>query len=271
MRTIARTNSIRAYKVSGTTVKAKLYATDEKERYFHIYYDDGKKASEREKFEDKIDRMGRKLKECMGESIHPGGEYIKYFDLVFWHEGLEDEKFMSGIEKTDVINKEIGLCGYFVIVTSAKMTSEDALTLYKSRDGSEKTFRSDKSYLGAHCERVYSNESIDTKTFIGFVATIIRSRIYTLLKEETARMDKKQNYMTVPAAIRELEKIEMLKGTDNEYSLDYAVTATQKAILKAFGMTSESVHKQAGALSSDLARIEMEALKPSEKDVVGKR
>lgn len=84
-------------------------------------------------------------------------------------------------------------------------------------------------------------------------------------------MDKKQNYMTVPAAIRELEKIEMLKGTDNEYSLDYAVTATQKAILKAFGMTSESVHKQARALSSDLARIEMETLKPSEKDVVGRR
>ena len=50
------------------------------------------------------------------------------------------------------------------------------------------------------------------------------------------RMDKKQNYMTVPAAIKELEKIELLKGADNEYNLDYAVTATQKAILKASGI-----------------------------------
>lgn len=74
----------------------------------------------------------------MGESIHSGGDYIKYFDLVFWHEGFEDEKFMTGIEKTDVINREIGLCGYFVIVTSAKMTAEDALLLYKSRDASGK-------------------------------------------------------------------------------------------------------------------------------------
>ena len=265
-----RKNSIRAYKVSGTTVKAKLYATDKEERYFHIYYDDGKKASEREKFEDKIDRMGRKLKECMGEPIHPGGDYKKYFDLVFWHEGLADEKFMTGIEKTDVINREICLCGYFVIVTSAKMTAEDALLLYKSRDASEKTFRGDKSYLGAHCERVYSNESIDTKIFIGFVATIIRSRIYTLLKEETTRMDKKQNYMTVPAAIRELEKIEMLRGADNEYCLDYAVTATQKAILKAFDMTAESVHRQARAISSDLVRIEMETRKPNKNDLMGR-
>ena len=61
----------------------------------------------------------------MGEAIHPGGDYKKYFDLVFWHEGQEDEKFMSGIEQADVINREIQLCGYFVIVTSAKMTADN--------------------------------------------------------------------------------------------------------------------------------------------------
>jgi hypothetical protein len=254
-----RRKSIRAFKVSGTTVRRKLYASDRKERYFHIYYDDGRKAADREKLEDKIDRMGRKLRDLMGEPVRPGGDYRKYFDLVFWHEGLEDEKFMSGIERADVINREIRLCGYFVIVTSAKMTAEEALVLYKSRDASEKTFRADKSYLGARAERVYSNESADTKIFIGFVATIIRSRIYTLLKDEAARLDKKPNYMTVPAAIKELEKIEMLKGADNEYNLDYAVTATQKTILKAFDMTADNIQRQARGLSADLLRIETEA------------
>ena len=254
-----RRNSIRAFKVSGTTIKRKLYASDKKERYFHIYYDDGRKASEREKLEDRIDRMGRKLRELMGDPIRPGGDYKKYFDLVFWHEGLEDEKFMSGMERADVVNREIRLCGYFVIVTSAKMTAEEALVLYKSRDDSEKTFRADKSYLGANCERVYSNEAIDTKIFIGFVATIIRNRIYTLLKNEVARLDKKLNFMTVPMALKELEKIELLKGADNEYNLDYAVTATQKTILKAFDMTADSIRRQARTLSSDLMRIETEA------------
>jgi transposase len=85
------------------------------------------------------------------------------------------------------------------------MTVEEALNLYKSRDGSEKTFREDKSYLGANAERVYSNESFDAKIFIGFAATIIRSRMYTLLKDEINRVEKTQNYMTVAAAIRELE------------------------------------------------------------------
>jgi len=124
---------------------------------------------------------------------------------------------MSGIKRADVINREIQLCRYFVIVTSAKMTAKEALVLYKNRDGSEKTFRADKSCLGARSERVYSNESVDTKIFIGFVATIIRGTIYT---HEVDRLDKKPNYMTVPSAIKELEKIEMLKGADNEYNLE---------------------------------------------------
>ena len=204
--------------------------------------------------------MAKLLKECMGEQVHPGKAYQKYFDLVFWHEGQEDEKFMSAIERTDVINREIKLCGYFAIVTSEKMSAADALTLYKSRDPSEKTFRADKSYSGAKCERVYSNDSYDSKIFIGFVATIIRNRIYRLLKEESERTEKKRNFMTVPAALKELEKIELLKGADNEYNPDYAITATQKTILKAFDINSEYVHKKAREISSDLSRIMMEKI-----------
>ena len=118
------------------------------------------------------------------------------------------------------------------------------MTLYKSRDGSEKLFRGDKSYLGAKSERVYSNESIDTKILIEFVATIIRSKLYTCLKDEADQQEHKKNFMTVPAAIKELEKIEMLKGADNEYRMNNAVTATQKAILNAFGLTAANIQKQ---------------------------
>ena len=70
-----RNNSIRAYKVSGTTVKRKLFAADKKERYFHIFYDDGKKASERERFENRIDRMGAAGKKFRVSYSKPGGNY----------------------------------------------------------------------------------------------------------------------------------------------------------------------------------------------------
>lgn len=255
----SRSTSIRAFKVNGITVKRQLYPSDEKERYFHIYYSSKKHVAEREKLEEKIDGMAEHLKSWMGEKVRPAGEYKKYFDLVYYHEGKADEAFMSGIEKTEVIDKEIGYCGYFVLITSEKMSAEEAITLYKSRDASEKLFRGDKSYLGNNAERVYKRESVDTKIFIEFIALIIRNKIYTALKDEMKRNKKKQNFMTVPAALHELEKIEMIKGLDGSYRLDHAVSSTQKTILKAFGLTATDIRKKARELSSELLRIDEEA------------
>ena len=52
---------------------------------------------------------------------------------------------------------------------------------------------------------------MSAKIFIEFIALIIRNRLYNLLKETMHRLEKKANFMTVPAALRELEKIEMVR------------------------------------------------------------
>ncbi len=58
--------------------------------------------------------------------------------------------------------------------------------------------------------------------------------------------------MTVPAAIRELEKIEMARQLDGIYRFDHAITATQKTILKAFGLTDANVKYRANEISKRL-------------------
>lgn len=58
--------------------------------------------------------------------------------------------------------------------------------------------------------------------------------------------------MTVPAAIREVEKIELIRQSDRGYRMDYAVMATQKEILKAFNMTAANIRTQAAAMNEDL-------------------
>lgn len=253
-----RRYSIRDYKVSGITVKKQLYPSDEKERYFHIFYNDRKRSSEHEAIEAKIDRMAECLHKHEGTKYEiKGSVFAKYFDLIYYNKGKKDEKFMYGRELCDVINEEIRLCGYFVIITSEKMTAAQALELYKSRDASEKLFRGDKSYLGNKSFRVHTSESVHAKIFIEFVALIIRSRFYTCLKEQMQKNGKK-NYMTVPAAIRELEKIELIRQSDREYRMDYAVTATQKEILKAFNMTAANIRTQASVMNEDLMKIEKE-------------
>ncbi len=60
------------------------------------------------------------------------------------------------------------------------------------------------------------------------------------------------------AAIRELEKIELIRQSDRGYRMDYAVTATQKEILKAFNMTAANIKTQAAAMNEDLMQIEKE-------------
>ena len=58
--------------------------------------------------------------------------------------------------------------------------------------------------------------------------------------------------MDVPAAIRELEKIEMIRGMERTYRLDHAVTATQKTILGAFGIRAGWIKEQIKTLSDRL-------------------
>ena len=52
--------------------------------------------------------------------------------------------------------------------------------------------------------RVTTNERFDSKIFIEFIALIVRNKIYRCLKEKMKAMDKKPNYMTVPAALKEV-------------------------------------------------------------------
>lgn len=159
---------------------------------------------------------------------------------------------MYGRERYKVIDEEIALCGYFVIITSEKMNAADVLDLYKSRDVSEKLFREDKTFLGNRTMRCQTNEVLHAKIFIEFVALIIRNRIHFLLKEQMMKTHQKENYMTVPAAIRELEKIEIVRQTDGEYYRNYALTTTQKSILKAFDLSEVNVGKQATDINEDL-------------------
>lgn len=237
------------FDVYGTTVKRKMYETDEKERYIHIYHSINKESSERTLLAKKLRQMKAYLMRHTNEVITFGPGFSKYFIL---HYNEKNEVFQFPEDRTDVIERENGLSGYFCIITSENMTAKEALNLYRSRDTSEKLFRGDKSYLGNKSLRIYGDSSAESKIFIEFLALIIRNRIYNYLKDEMKNLEKRPNYMTVPAALRELEKIEMVRLTDNKYHLDHAVTATQKTILKAFGMDANIIKHYAGEISKIL-------------------
>lgn len=237
------------YDVYGTTVKRKLYESDEKERYFHLFHSSSKEGEERALLAKKLRKMKAQLIKHTNEVIEFPAAYSHYYRL---HYNEQTGVFLFPEDRIDIIEFENDLSGYFCIITSENMNAKDAINLYKSRDSSEKLFRGDKSYLGDKSLRVYGDSSADSKIFIEFLALIVRNRMYNCLKDEIKKLDSRPNFMTVPAAIRELEKIEMVRLTDNKYHLDHAVTATQKTILKAFGIDAPLVKYYAEEISKAL-------------------
>lgn len=237
------------YDVYGTTIKRKLYETDTKERYFHLFHSSAKEGEERALLAKKLRKMKAHLMQHTNEVIEFSSGFKHYYRL---HYNEQNGIFQFPEDRTDVIELENDLSGYFCIITSEKMTAKEALNLYKSRDTSEKLFRGDKSYLGDKSLRIYGDTAAESKIFIEFLALIVRNRMYNCLKDEMLKLDSRPNYMTVPAAIKELEKIEMVRLTDNRYRLDHAVTATQKTILKAFGMDVPLIKYHAEGISKML-------------------
>lgn len=245
--------AVKEFHVYGTTVKKRLYPSDDKERCFHIYYDSAKVHAEREALEDRLEKMYKSIAKQFGNkdvTIGPGVR--KYYDVVEHKDGT----LVGMVEKDPVIEKDLKLSGYFVIITSEEMTAADALRLYKGRDASEKLFRGDKSYLGNKSYRNHHTESVDAKIFVEFIALIIRSRMHVLLSDENKRLDSRKNFMNVPAAIRQLEKLEMIRLPGNVYRQDHAITATQKTILGAFDMNNNYMKNAIKELSETLAGLE---------------
>jgi hypothetical protein len=64
------------------------------------------------------------------------------------------------------------------------------------------------------------------------------------------RLETSPNYMTVPAALRELEKIEMVRRSSGRYRLDHAVSKRQKIILSAFGLDDMYIRSTAAEIGN---------------------
>ena len=245
----ARSCAIRSYRVYGKTVQAKLFDHDKKDRFIHIFFNPSKQAAEREQLEQKIEKYRVFLEKHIGTETKFAKGYHEYFTLKYDKNGI----LCSVKERTDVVEQELRLCGYFCIVTSEEMSASQALIQYKGRDISEKLFSADKTFLGSNSMRIHSSTAMSAKIFVEFVALIVRNRIYNLLKQTMLRIEGKQNYLTVPKALRELEKIEMIRRNNGRYRLDHAISKKQKIILSSFGLSEEDVIKAAAEISTLLA------------------
>jgi len=229
------------YEVYGMTVEGKLYKTDKRTRYFHVFYDNERAARAQNSIMKSYTVMEEKLQKWLDKKT-TRKETLKAFEKYYYLRFDSNGYFLSYKRKEKVIKKAMDETGYFVMCTAIKMTASEAIEVYRSRDESEKLFRIMKTELDYDKLAVYTDDSVKSKTHLVFLATIVRNAIYRGLQPVKEKTGNKKDY-TVNAAIHSIENIEATKNTHGEYMREYALTKVQKNILGAFGLEEKDVDK----------------------------
>ena len=217
-------------------------------RYFHIYYDNVRASREKNEYLKQLVRKEEHLQKKVDEKIRRKEDMVAYkklFKLKYDNNGYLESYSRNETE----IQKEIDKLGFFVIVTSKEMSASEALDIYRKRDNVEKIFRMLKTGLEYDTFRVHSQDSLESKTYVMFIASIVRNYIFQGLKKVSEKEKDRKNY-TVPAAISELEKITIVKNSKDVYIRRYGLTKKQKNILKQFGVTESYINQVTDQMNS---------------------
>ena len=243
-----RKNRVNNQNIYGTSYKKKLFGLND-EVYVHVFFNAGKYPSILQNVENDIAIHAERLNKLKFEIVDPDFK-DPYHELII----DKDNKLIAFRENEKVIEDIEKYLGYFVLITSEKMTYAEAFNKYSGRDQSEKLFKSGKSFLGGDSYRVHTKQSLESKTLITFIALIIRNAIYNkLMSEKYLINEPDNNIFSVPEAIKQLEKIEMIKYNDT-YRLSSALSRNQKKLLKAFDMNSGSILMEAQYIAETLKK-----------------
>ena len=243
-----RKNRVNNQNIYGTSYKKKLFGLND-EVYVHVFFNAGKYPSILQNVENDIAIHAERLNKLKFEIVDPDFKDT-YHELII----DKDNKLIAFRENEKVIEDIEKYLGYFVLITSETMTYAEAFNKYSGRDQSEKLFKSGKSFLGGDAYRVHTKQSLESKTLITFIALIIRNAIYNKLRDEKYSINEPDNNIfSVPEAIKQLEKVEMIKYNDT-YRLSSALSRNQKKLLKAFNMNSGSILMEAQYIAETLKK-----------------
>jgi transposase len=165
--------------------------------YIHLYYNIDRMAEDQKKF----DRRLMKLKqELLSGKHNPANEsqYQKYFVI----KSTPARGIQVSVNE-DAVSKAKRYYGIFALLSNEKMDSITALELYRNKDLVEKAFGNLKERLNLRRTLVSSEQSLNGKIFVEFVALIYLS----YLKKQMQAKNLYRNY-TMTGLLDKLDVIE---------------------------------------------------------------
>lgn len=226
-------NYIEEHELYGITLEKEVITKGKK--YIHVYYNGIQAEKEKVQFYNRLNKMYQSLQDKVDAKLQRK-EDVKSYETYFKVKFDDNGYFLNYQRRDNKIREAISKLGYFIIITSKKMSAKEALDIYSNRDSVEKVFRMEKSYLGFDSLRVHSVEKLESKMFISFISLIIRNELSQKMKP-LYKTNKKE--YTIPKVIQQLERIGVTKLSDEQYHHRYALTNKQKKILSAVGITEK--------------------------------
>jgi transposase len=142
------------------------------------------------------------------------------------------EKAASGYTitiKNNMLGNELKHAGWMVLISNDISDAREALLIYREKDVVEKGFLRFKNSLDLGRLRVHRENSMQNKTFVGFLALILLSQIHKVMFDYGL-----YKIMTMKKLLITLSKLRVqeINGT----RILFPLTKDQKVIYKAFGV-----------------------------------
>jgi hypothetical protein len=129
----------------------------------------------------------------------------------------------------EVLEKELENSGWLVLITNRTKDGEEALEAYRAKDVIEKGFLKLKNAIDLNRIRVHSQESMQNKVFIGFIALILLSHINKVMVQKKMYRD-----MSMKDVLYILKKLRVQRIAGE--TILFPVTLEQRHIYNAFSI-----------------------------------
>jgi transposase len=189
--------------------------------YAHVFYDNAHATQVRNRLFGRITTLIECAKKDPNDTDF-ATDFTKYLDI------KTVENITEVSVKHDVIEDELRHVGWLVLLSSNISNARDAIRIYRAKDVVEKGFMRMKNNLDLGRLRVQSDNAVQNKIFIGFIALIIMCFIHNTMSEK----DLYKN-LTMKSMLKILEKLKVQYV--NGSRILFPLTKQQRNILEHFG------------------------------------
>ena len=169
--------------------------------YVHYYYNIDKAAEEEKAFDRRLIALKGELESGKRVSAHES-RYRRFFEIK-----TTPKRGVKVTIKAEAVAREKRWFGFFALLTNEAMDAVTALELYRNKDLVEKAFGNLKERLNMRRTLVSSEQSLEGKLFVEFVALIYLSYIKKRMQDSGLFKE-----YTLQSALDKLDVIECFES-----------------------------------------------------------